>query len=220
MNHYTSSSIPTPNTNKIPPHALTQPVYGPKVQYADNLDNSHALPPKTVCLVQQIVGTLLYYSIAVDITMLIALGSIAATQSQGTKKTYNETLWLLNYAGTHPDATICYSASDMILHIYSDASYLSDPKYCSRTGGHYFLILRSRDLSKPPPSPMPPNGLLYTMSKIMRNVMGFATEDKIRATYPNSQESMPICTTLAEMDHPQPPTPTQADNSISKGLVN
>ena len=73
------------------------------------------------------MGTLLYYSIAVDPTMITALGSIAVQQSKGTEKTYTDTLWLLNYAATHLNAKIRYTASDMILHIHSDASYLSEP---------------------------------------------------------------------------------------------
>jgi hypothetical protein len=32
---------------------------------------------------------------------------------------------LLDYLATHPYAAIRYHASDMILHIHSDASYLS-----------------------------------------------------------------------------------------------
>ena len=152
--------------------------------------------------------------------MLVALSSIASTQSQVTNNTYDETLWLLNYAATHPDATIRYSSSDMILHVHSDASYLSDPKACSRVGGHYFLISRSSNPSKPPPSPPPPNGPLFTFSKIMHNVMGSASEAKIGATYLNGQESVPICTTIAKMGHPHPPTPIQIDNSTAKGLAN
>ena len=74
---------------------------------------------------QQIVGTLLYYSIAVDPTMITALVSIAAQQSKGTEKTYADTLWLLNYAATHPNSKIRYTARNMILHIHSDSSYLS-----------------------------------------------------------------------------------------------
>ena len=58
--------------------------------------------------------------------MLTALGSIAVQQSKGTEKTYADTLWLLNYSATHPNAKICYTASDMILYIHSDASYLSE----------------------------------------------------------------------------------------------
>jgi hypothetical protein len=33
---------------------------------------------------------------------------------------------LLNYAATHPDAVLSYHASDMVLHVHSDASYLSE----------------------------------------------------------------------------------------------
>ena len=73
------------------------------------------------------MGTLLYYSIEVNPIILAALRSIAAQQTKGTDKTYANTLWLLNYASTHPNATIRYTASDMVLHIYSDASYLSKP---------------------------------------------------------------------------------------------
>ena len=59
--------------------------------------------------------------------MLTNLGSIAAQQEKGTEKTYADTIWLLNYAATHPNAKIHYTATDMILHIHSDASYLSKP---------------------------------------------------------------------------------------------
>ena len=97
------------------------------MKYAPDDDSSPLLPAITINLVQQIVGTLLYYSIVVDSAMLTALGSIAAQQAKDTEKTYADTLWLLNYADTHPNAKIRYTASDMILHIHSDASYLSKP---------------------------------------------------------------------------------------------
>ena len=58
--------------------------------------------------------------------MLTALGSIAVQQSKGTDKTYADTLWLLNYSATHPNAKIRYTTSNMILYIHSDASYLSE----------------------------------------------------------------------------------------------
>ena len=74
---------------------------------------------------QQIVGTPLYYYVMVNPTMLTALGSIAAQQAYGTEKTFTNTLWLLNYAVTQPNASIRYTTSDMILHIHRDASYLS-----------------------------------------------------------------------------------------------
>ena len=85
------------------------------------------MPATTINLVQKILGKLLYYSIAVNPTMLTALGSIAAQQAKGTEKTYADTIWLLNYTASHPNAKIRYTASDMILHIHNDASYFSEP---------------------------------------------------------------------------------------------
>ena len=88
------------------PHSWAKPTYGAQVQYAQDDDSSPLLTEKTIILVQQIVVTLLYYSIEVDPTILTALGSIAAQQSKGTEKTYPDTLWLLNYASIHPNAKI------------------------------------------------------------------------------------------------------------------
>ena len=54
----------------------------------------------------------------------------------------------------------------------------------------------------------------------MRNVMGSSDKAEIGATYLNGQESVPICTTLYEIGHPQSPTPMQVKNYTSKGFVN
>ena len=40
---------------------------------------------------------------------------------------------------THPQMVIRYYASDMVLNVYSDASYLTAPKARNRAGGHFFL---------------------------------------------------------------------------------
>ena len=71
--------------------------------------------------------------------MITSLGSISAQQSKGTEKKYADTLWLLNYAATYPNTKIRYTVSDMILHIHSDAFYLSKPRSRSRAGGNYLL---------------------------------------------------------------------------------
>ena len=118
---------PAPKRPQHAPHSWSKPTYRAHVQYAPDDDSSPLLPAKTINLVQKIVGTLLYYSIAFNPTMLAALGSIAAQQAKGTEKTYDGTLWLLNYATRHPDSTIRYTTSDTVLHIHSDASYLSKP---------------------------------------------------------------------------------------------
>ena len=127
---------PAPKRPQNSPHSWAKPTYVAQVQYTQDDDSSPLLSAKIINLVQQTVGTLLYDSIAVDPTMITALGSIAAQESKGTEKKYSDTLWLLNYAATHLNVKIRYTASGMILYIHSGASYLSKPQSRSRAGRH------------------------------------------------------------------------------------
>ena len=101
--------------------------------------------------------------------MLNTLGSIAAEQSKGTEKTYADNLWLLNYAATHLNAMIHYTASDMILYILSDGSYLSEPQSHRRIGGHYFLSDKQPDITTPPNNRPHLNVPIHSISRIMSN---------------------------------------------------
>lgn len=62
----------------------------------------------------------------------------------------------LNYAASNPDATVRYIRSDMVLHVESDASYLTAPKSRSRAEGYHNLSSRPTDPSKPPSANDPP----------------------------------------------------------------
>jgi hypothetical protein len=211
---------PPPIKAQDAPHAWNKPVYGSKVQYAADEDDSDLLAPKAITWIQQIVGTLLYYATAVDPTMLVALGDLSSDQSRATAKTWDDIVWLLNYAHTHPNAEIRYVASDMWLHVHSDASYLSVSRARSRAGGHFILSTRPRDPTKAPTVAPTLNGPIHSICKIMTNVMGSAAEAEIGAAYINAQEAVPIRTTLAEMGHPQPSTPIQVDNTTAVGFAN
>jgi hypothetical protein len=57
---------------------------------------------------------------------------------------------LLNYAATSPEATILYSARDMVLHVSSDALYLTAPKARSRAAGYHYLSSRPISPEQPP----------------------------------------------------------------------
>ena len=85
------------------------------------------LPPQSINCVQKIIRTLLCYDIAIDSAMLIALGSVAFQQAKFATATYDEVILLLNYFASRLDAIIPCIASNMILHVHSNASYLSDP---------------------------------------------------------------------------------------------
>ena len=71
--------------------------------------------------------------------MLTAIGELATEQSQATKTTLEKLTQLLNYCASHPDATVRFTASDMILAVESDASYLSFVKGRSRAAGVLLL---------------------------------------------------------------------------------
>ena len=163
---------------------------------------------------------MLYYAISVNLTMLAALGSIATQQSKATQQTYDEVLWLLNYAVSHPGATIRCLVSDMILHVHSDAFYLSEQKARRCVGGHYLRSNCSPDPTCAPNTGSTLNGPIHTVSNILSNIMLSAAEAEFGATFLNSQKAVPICNTLAELGHPQPATPIRVDNSTDKGFAN
>jgi hypothetical protein len=141
---------PQPERQVDAPHIWNKPTYGALVQYAPQTDQQAQLPAPEITKLQQKVGTLLYYSIAVGPTMLVALGTIAANQSKATAMTANAVVKLLNYAATHPGATIRYRRSDMVLYLHSNTSYLSVSKAWSRAVGHFFLSDVPPDPTKPP----------------------------------------------------------------------
>ena len=58
-------------------------------------------------------------------TVLMALSTIASKQMKGTERTMEKALQVLDYLATHPDATVQFCATDMVMNIHSDASYLS-----------------------------------------------------------------------------------------------
>jgi len=151
--------------------------------------------------------------------MLPALGDIAAEQTVATEITMNKITHLLNYLASIPDASIQYHSSGMILYIHSDASYLSVRKARSRASGVYFLsdpIPTNTTYGEFTPKL---NGIIHVLCKIMRNVMASAAEAEYGALFVNGQQAVPIRTTLEEMNHPQPPTPIQVDNSTAVGIA-
>ena len=109
------------------------------------------------------MGTLLYYSRAVDTTMLVALGTIAAQQASATQATSRYVTHLLDYCHKHPDAKVRYHASDMILHIHSDASYNFEAKARRWAVGHFYLGNTASVLPT-----MQNNGSILNTSTIMR----------------------------------------------------
>jgi hypothetical protein len=214
---------PPPTRPQHAPHAWTKPTYGAAIQYAPSIDTSPALDTADTKRVQEVLGTLLFYARAVDSTMLKAIGTISTQQAHGTQATMKAITQLLNYAATHPDATVRFIASDMVLHIESDASYLSEPKARSSIAGYHYLSTRPRNPTQPPhpdDPPVPHNGPINIPCLILREVVSSAAEAELAGLFHNGKEACPIRVTLAELGHPQPPTPIVTDNSTAAGIAN
>jgi hypothetical protein len=174
-------------------------------------DASQPLTKEGKKRIQQILGTFLFYARAVDGTMLTALSSIATAQANPTEATMKKAEQFLDYAATHPNAIVTYRASNMVLGIHSDASYLSETGARSRAGGHFYM---SNDMQFPPN-----NGAVHNVAQIINAVMSSAAEAELGALYINAREAVPMRVTLAEMGHQQPPTPIQTDNTTAIGVV-
>jgi hypothetical protein len=56
----------------------------------------------------------------------MTINVLASEQSKATAVTSDKVIELLNYCSSYQETKIRYHASDMILHIHSDASYLSE----------------------------------------------------------------------------------------------
>ena len=68
------------------PHKWKQPVYGANQQLVYAKEDIPILPPSNITHIQTVVGTLIYYAIAVYNTMLVALGDPASLETKETQK--------------------------------------------------------------------------------------------------------------------------------------
>jgi hypothetical protein len=132
--------------------------------------------------------------------------------SKPTEDTLRQTLQLLDYLATQEDAVLSYHASDMVLAVHRNASYLSKPKAQSRAGGHFFL---SRNTTVPPN-----NGAIVNIARIIKNIMLSATEAELAGLYIMVREAVYIRIILEELGHAQPPTPLQTNNAMADGVIN
>jgi hypothetical protein len=96
-------------------------MHGAKTQYATK-DETPPLTAKQYFTIQKVIVSVLYYVRAVDPTVLMPLNDIATEQAKATEKNRLPHINYWIFLATHPDATIRYHASYMILHIHSDAS--------------------------------------------------------------------------------------------------
>jgi hypothetical protein len=84
----------------------------------------------------------------------------------------------------HPNAVIRYHASDMILAICSDASYLVLPNARRHAAGHFFLTNLPGATSNPP-NPKP-NGSVHIHCKTLGGVKSSTAEAETTSLFLNT----------------------------------
>jgi hypothetical protein len=104
----------------------------------------------------------------------------------------------------------------MILHIHSDASYLSENEAKIRDGGFFYMGGNAAQNGK-----KLTNGAVLIISKVLKQVMSSsAAKAEIGAVFINAKEGAVLRKTLEELGHPQPPTPMETDNTTATGYSN
>jgi hypothetical protein len=148
------------------PYSPEPKKYGTEAQAPLHPEKLPKLNGKGIKRIQQKVEGILYYAQAVNMTVLKALSSIAAEQTNATEKTMARCTQLLDYLSHNANAKVCFIASDMILNIHSDALYLLEAKAQSRACGNFFMGWMPKN-----GEPICLNGAFHVSSTILRFVI-------------------------------------------------
>ena len=206
---------PTPTSPQHSPHEHLPFVLGSKgTRQLAIEDNSPPVDKRNTKHVQSVVGGLLYYARAIDSTILPALSSISTQQSNPTENTMRKVKRLLDYVATFPDTCIRFHASNMKLHIDSDAAYLCEPKAKSRAAGYFYFKQNTMNKTQ-----LPINHPLTVECKLLKHVVSSAAEAEVSAIFHNAQTGIIVRRLLQHLGHPQPPTPLKTDNTTAERFV-
>ncbi len=157
---------------------------------------------------------LVHYAQATNMMVLKALSSIAVEQMKASDKTMVRCTQLLNYLLHKADVKVRFHASNMILNIHSDASYLPKEQTQSRACGHFFIGWMPKT-----GEPIHLNYAFHVSLMIMRFVVVSTAEAKLGVLYHNCQTGMIFRLTLKEMGHPQPKSPVHCNNAPAVGIA-
>jgi hypothetical protein len=177
------------------PHTWNPPVYGVKTQYVENETSSPELSAKDINKLQQLTGTLLYYTRAVDPTLIMPINMLVSEQSKATSDTAEKVIKLLNYCNTHPET----KKVPCIRHdtIYAQWCVVSFRKRSQEQSRGFFYMGNSADTAN-----KLTNGAILIISTVLKHVMSSAAEAEIGAVFINAKEGAFLRTTLEEVGHP------------------
>jgi hypothetical protein len=147
--------------------------------------------------------------------VIMALSAIAAEQTKATTKTMGKCIQLLDYLASNSEAKVRFYASDMIMNIHSDASYLLETGACSRACWHFFTGWMPQNGES-----IKINGAFYVNATILKFVLASVAEAELGALFHNCQDRIILRQMLADMGHLQPKTPVHCNNATAVGITN
>jgi hypothetical protein len=210
----------TPKYSPKSPIIYVPPKYYSKGAQSATADESEPLNAKQYKFIQRAVGSMLYYANAIDCTLITAVCKISSRQSQPTQQLLADTHRMLDYAYAHPDAAITYRASDMQLHIHSDASHLSETEARSRAGGYFCLGKPIYHGLEDPITPPSVNGPVAVLSKIIDSVCSSVAEAEYGALFLNAKVGLRLRLSLTDLGYPQAATSIVFDNQTAGKVAN
>ncbi len=190
------------------PALYTPPNYANPGAQKATVDDSPLATETNKKLMQSVVGTLLYYSRAVDPSICTAVHQLSSVQAQPTANDMARMYRLLQYLAAHSNNGIRYHASDMILQLMSDASYLCRPKARSVGGIYSYLGL-----------PSAINGPISCGSWMIECVCSSVAEAELASGFRVAQVATPHRRILADLGYPQPATMLRMDNTVALGIA-
>jgi hypothetical protein len=199
------------------PSLYTPPSFGSRApQSPTGPDFSPPASPAQFKELQVAVGYLLYYGRSVDARVLTATCALASEQVSPTLATMTRLDRLLGFVSAHPNGRKIYRASDMILCVHSDASYLSRPRAGSVAGSTHFM--GSPALTFLADGPI--NHPISTHSTRIPVVCSFVAEAEYGGLFAAARIAVDERNILADLGHPQPATVIFCDNEVAIGLAN
>ena len=139
--------------------------------------------------------------------MLSAVGSIDTHISTYQWYNINNRInHFLEYLAIHLDDKLTYNKIDMHIWVHKGASYLSEQKSISRSGGyHYFSNKPKLPIQYEYPPPKHNHPVLF-ICKVIDSVIISTQESETGGGYINAKEALQIHQTAIEMGHPMVPT--------------
>lgn len=184
--------------------------YDPREQKADE---SRKLDKKETTLLQEMIGVLRYIAMAVYGHLELCIGKIASSMADPRLSMLEATQRIFQYLSSPENRrrALVYKRSDMQLRAVSDASYGTESRFRSRTGGFVFLGRRDDDEWV--------NAPIEVICSVQSNVCGSTVEAEYVALYDVGTRLIYLKQLIEGMGYVQGTIEIECDNQGAVGIA-